>query len=187
MKVELIADGLSFPEGPVVMADGSVIVVEIAASRVSRCWAGHSGKARRETICEIRGGPNGAAIGPDSALYICNNGGMDHINMSSAHGPGAEGRIERLDLASGKAKWSAQTYRIFGLEPGTPVDHELFLSRIHPDDLPGVDGRLRGGAHHAFVVVLANDFIQCAAINGLGHIKQTARAQHTRHFVQCTV
>jgi len=107
MDVELIADGLGFPEGPVVMADGSVIVVEIAASRVSRvsrCWNGHSGEARRETICEIGGGPNGAAIGPDGALYICNNGGMDHVTMSSAHGPGAQGRIERLDLATGKVE-----------------------------------------------------------------------------------
>ncbi|NBU84563.1 MAG: gluconolactonase [Sphingomonadaceae bacterium] len=97
MTIELIANGLGFPEGPVVMADGSVIVVEIAASRVSRCWNG-----KRETICEIGGGPNGAAIGPDGALYICNNGGMDAKSMSSAYGPGAEGRIERINLATGK-------------------------------------------------------------------------------------
>jgi len=102
--MELIADGLGFPEGPVVMADGSVIVVEIAASRVSRCWGGHSGDARRETICEIGGGPNGAAIGPDGALYICNNGGMDLKVMQSAYGPGSEGRIERLDLGTGKVE-----------------------------------------------------------------------------------
>jgi gluconolactonase len=101
MGVELIADGLGFPEGPVVMADGSVIIVEIAARRVSRCWAGHAGTPKRETICDIGGGPNGAAIGPDGALYICNNGGMDAKTMSSAHGPGAGGRIERLNLATG--------------------------------------------------------------------------------------
>jgi gluconolactonase len=102
--MELIADGLGFPEGPVVMADGSVIVVEIAASRVSRCWPSHAGHSRRETICEIGGGPNGAALGADGALYICNNGGMNAKTMSSAYGPGAEGRIERLDLSTGKAE-----------------------------------------------------------------------------------
>lgn len=95
--VEIIAEGLAFPEGPVVMADGSVIVVEVGGGRITRCWDG-----RTETICEIGGGPNGAAIGPDGALYICNNGGMDHVRMVSAHGPGAEGRIERVDLATGK-------------------------------------------------------------------------------------
>lgn len=95
--MELVAEGLAFPEGPVIMADGSVIVVEIAAGRVTRCWNG-----RKEVVCEIGGGPNGAAIGPDGALWICNNGGMDSVRMESASGPGAEGRIERVDLATGR-------------------------------------------------------------------------------------
>ena len=95
--LEVVAEGLAFPEGPVIMADGSIIVVEIAGGRVTRCWGG-----RKESVCEIGGGPNGAAIGPDGALYICNNGGMDAVRLQSASGPGAEGRIERIDLATGK-------------------------------------------------------------------------------------
>ena len=88
--MEVIAEGLEFPEGPVVMADGSVIVVEIKGGRITRCWNGKS-----ETICAIGGGPNGAAIGPDGALWVCNNGGI------GATGPAAQGRIERVDLATG--------------------------------------------------------------------------------------
>jgi gluconolactonase len=95
--MEIVAEGLAFPEGPVVMRDGSVIVVEIAAGRITRCWNGRS-----EVICAIGGGPNGAAIGPDGALYVCNNGGMDSAKMESRSGPGAEGRIERVDLATGR-------------------------------------------------------------------------------------
>ena len=94
--MEVVAEGLAFPGGSVVMADGSVIVVEIAGGRITRCWDG-----RKEVICEIGGGPNGAAIGPDGALWIC-NGGMDSVRMESANGPGAEGRIERVDLATGR-------------------------------------------------------------------------------------
>ena len=89
--MEVIAEDLAFPEGPVVMADGSVIVVEIHAGRISRCWNGRS-----ETVCEIGGGPNGAAIGPDGALWVCNNGGIDPSL------PRTGGRIERVDLATGR-------------------------------------------------------------------------------------
>jgi gluconolactonase len=90
---EVIAEGLAFPEGPVVMADGSVIVVEIFSKRVTRCW----GDGRKETIAEPGGGPNGAAIGPDGALYVCNSGGMGHDGT-----PTEQGRIERVDLTTGK-------------------------------------------------------------------------------------
>lgn len=95
--MEIVAEGLAFPEGPVVMSDGSIIVVEIAAGRITRCWNG-----RQEVICEIGGGPNGAAIGPDGALWICNNGGMSAERMESLSGPGSGGRIERVNLETGK-------------------------------------------------------------------------------------
>jgi len=91
--MEVIAEGLAFPEGPVVMADGSCIVVEIHAGTVTRCWNG-----RKETVATPGGGPNGAAIGPDGALWLCNSGGMGKT------GPGSEGRIERVDLSTGKVE-----------------------------------------------------------------------------------
>lgn len=108
--LEVVAEGLAFPEGPVVMSDGSVIVVEIAGARISRCWNG-----RKETLCEIGGGPNGAAIGPDGALYVCNNGGMSAERMESLRGAGHEGRIERVDLATGKVE------RLYDACEGTPL------------------------------------------------------------------
>lgn len=95
-----IAADLAFPEGPVVLPDGSVLVVELAAGRITRCW----GEGRKETVAEPGGGPNGAAIGPDGALYVCNSGGIDLQKMCNATGPGAEGRIERIDLATGKVE-----------------------------------------------------------------------------------
>jgi gluconolactonase len=101
----LAAEGLAFPEGPVVMPDGSVIVVELAAGRITRCW----GDGRKETVARPGGGPNGAAIGPDGALYVCNSGGLDLVKMCNATGPGAEGRIERIDLATGKVERMYET------------------------------------------------------------------------------
>jgi gluconolactonase len=110
-KLEVIAEGLAFPEGPVVMADGSVIVVEIMGKKVTRCW----GDLRKETVSEPGGGPNGAAIGPDGGLYICNSGGHGQDGT-----PKEQGRIERIDLATGKAEWLYDSCD--GIALGAPND-----------------------------------------------------------------
>ena len=67
-----IASGLAFPEGPVMLPDGEMLVVEIAKGCVTRI----DGKGRKSIIATPCGGPNGAAFGPDGHLYICNNGGF---------------------------------------------------------------------------------------------------------------
>ena len=53
------------------MPDGSVVLVEMFGPRLTRVHPDGS----TETIAEIPGGPNGAAVGPDGAIYLCNNGG----------------------------------------------------------------------------------------------------------------
>jgi PAS domain S-box-containing protein len=40
----------------------------------------------------------------------------------------------KLDIGSGLLEWSAETYRIFGIEPGTPLDLGRFMACIDPDD-----------------------------------------------------
>lgn len=100
LKIETFAEGLAFPEGPVVMDDGSVIVTEVLGGKVTRCWGG----GRKEVVSHSGGGPNGLAIGADGALYLCNNGGLDIEKQGYASGPGSEGRIERIDIASGKVE-----------------------------------------------------------------------------------
>ena len=104
MTFETLASGLRFPEGPVAMPDGSVILVEIAAGRITRVRPDGS----TETVAEPGGGPNGLAIGPDGKLYCCNNGGFNYIDHPAGllipHGQAdaySGGRIERIDLATG--------------------------------------------------------------------------------------
>lgn len=65
------ASGLRFPEGPVAFDDGSLVVVEMFAERITRISADGS----TSTVAEVAGGPNGLAVGPDGSLYVCNNGG----------------------------------------------------------------------------------------------------------------
>ena len=61
--VRVMATGLRFPEGPVAMADGSVILGEIAGSAVTRV-APDGGKS---AIGSAAGGPNGLARGPSAS------------------------------------------------------------------------------------------------------------------------
>lgn len=39
-----------------------------------------------------------------------------------------------IDEPRGHIEWSAETYRIFGIAPGTPIDFADFMRRVHPDD-----------------------------------------------------
>ncbi|MGH3440915.1 MAG: SMP-30/gluconolactonase/LRE family protein, partial [Nitriliruptorales bacterium] len=102
-----LASGLRFPEGPVAMQDGSVVVVEIAAGKVTRIAPDGS----MATVAEPGGGPNGASIGPDGKLYVCNNGAaFDFVEVGGitlSHQPPTAhegGRIERIDLESGESE-----------------------------------------------------------------------------------
>ncbi|WP_302080774.1 PAS domain S-box protein [Salinibaculum rarum] len=44
-----------------------------------------------------------------------------------------------LDIDTNDLRWSDECYRIFGLEPGTPMSYERFLELVHPEDLEKVD------------------------------------------------
>ena len=85
-EVTVIAEGLQFPEGPVAMPDGSVILVEIAGGRLTRVHP----DGRKEVVAEVGGAPNGAALGPDGRMWLCNNGGTQ-----------ARGYIQAVDLNTG--------------------------------------------------------------------------------------
>ena len=45
----------------------------------------------------------------------------------------------RIDVQENKMVWSDETYRIFGIPAGTPVDYESFLNSVYPDDREFVD------------------------------------------------
>ena len=103
MEIRTLAEGLGFPEGPVALADGSVLLVEIFAGTLTRV----SPDGTKTIVARPGGGPNGAALGPDGKCYICNNGGFRWHAEGSHRRPLMQaddysgGRIERIDLETG--------------------------------------------------------------------------------------
>lgn len=103
-EVREVADGLFFPEGPVWLPDGSVLVTELGGACVTKV-APDGTKSR---LSDNGGSPNGLAIGPDGALYVANSGGWDFHDVMGLKIPSTDlpanhsgGRIERVDLATG--------------------------------------------------------------------------------------
>lgn len=104
--IDDFAADLAFPEGPVAFADGSVLVVEIRGQCLTRIAVDGS----RRVVASLPGGPNGAAIGPDGAIYVCNNGGFEfgHVEAYGINipvGPAATyagGSIQRVDAETGE-------------------------------------------------------------------------------------
>ena len=103
----IMAEGLRFPEGPIALPDGSVILVEIAAGKLTRV----APDGTKTTVATPGGGPNGIAMGP---------GGQDLLLQQrrlplarGARGAAARagvpadykgGRIEVIDPASGSVR-----------------------------------------------------------------------------------
>lgn len=110
IELEILADGLGFVEGPAMMDDGSLLFVEIDKQTLCRLDV----KGDVEVLAHLPGGPNGIAIGPDKAAFICNNGGAYSfmkikmngvtVNVPDPSGPKPSytgGSIQRYDLNTG--------------------------------------------------------------------------------------
>ena len=127
--MRVITDRLRFPEGPVALADGSVLVVEIAGRALTRV----APDGRLDIIAKLDGGPNGAAMGPDGWCYICNSGGWLYTEEANgwrrprgqADTPGwiervhvASGRVERLYERCGDLEFQAPNDLVFDARGG---------------------------------------------------------------------
>lgn len=102
LSTRVVASGLGFPEGPVVLPDGSVLVAEMARGRVSRVLSDGS----VELVAECGGCPNGLALDRDGAILVANAG---ETVWETRHGvlvPGAAARnytggsIQRIDATT---------------------------------------------------------------------------------------
>jgi gluconolactonase len=103
--MKVIAEDLWFPEGPVWLGDGSLLVVEIRRKTLTRVWL----DGRKKVVAELGGGPNGAAMGPDGHCYVVNNGGFAFKQRADGKWVTAgtpedyvSGRVERVNIETGR-------------------------------------------------------------------------------------
>ena len=98
-----VTRGLQFPEGPIAMDDGSVLVVEIEGGTLTRV----APDGAHTVAGQCGGGPNGAAVGPDGHVYVCNDGGLGFTTVDGIRQPfelaadNEGGSIQRVDLSTG--------------------------------------------------------------------------------------
>lgn len=104
MQFSTLTTGLKFPEGPVALPDGDVLVVELHGGRLTRVAA----DGTKTVVANLGGGPNGAAIGPDGRAYVANCGGMHAFDVGGYIYAGgtpedyAGGSIQAVDLETGE-------------------------------------------------------------------------------------
>jgi gluconolactonase len=148
----LVADGLGFVEGPVALLDGTLLVVDLRHSCV---WTiGRDGS--KHQLLKTPGGLNGAALGPDGRLYVCNNGGIDWADDPALNVPLGRsrsyigGRIQAIELQSGRIEDLYTSWR--GVPLRAPNDLVFdqrggFYFTDHASAFP--DMREHGGLYYA--------------------------------------
>ena len=70
-NIETLATGLGHPEGPDILPDGRIVMVETFTSKII-AWSSTRGI---HDYANCGGGPNACRLGSDGAVYITQNGG----------------------------------------------------------------------------------------------------------------
>jgi len=156
MDFTVITADLAFPEGPIALGDGTVIVVEIAGKKLTRVMP----DGAHQEIAQLDGGPNGAAMGPDNWCYVCNSGGWEYeiedgkhqvVGQSSNNGWIERvhidtGEVQRLYESAGETPLRAPNDIVFDQQGGFWfTDHGKTLGRTR--DISGIFYAAADGSH----------------------------------------
>ena len=139
-EFRVVVDGLGYPEGPIAMPDGSVVLTEVSAQTLT--WITPDG--RREVLASMGGSPNAVAAGPGGRLYICNSGGFQYVHLNVQGAPVAPGTPDAIcltldqpaDYTSGSIQWFDPATKAFGtVYDKFPSAGGTSLPLKGPDDL----------------------------------------------------
>jgi len=104
--IEIKARGLGFPEGPIALKTGEILICDLYGGTVLKVEGDRS-----SVFAQLGGSPNGLAMGADNWLYVANNGGAmrwkregEKLISEGFQETGFDTRIERINLYSGKVE-----------------------------------------------------------------------------------
>jgi gluconolactonase len=143
---ELLAEGLGWAEGPVVLPDGRICFVESYRSQVSVWQRGRGVSSYAYTA----GGPNSVVLGAGDRMYVCQNGGtvgpwraeeMSVPSIQVIEHEGGPARIIATELDGRRFNGPndlvfGQDGRLYFTDPGTyrPADPDpSYLFLLEPD------------------------------------------------------
>jgi gluconolactonase len=152
--VRALASGLEFPEGPIALPDGSIILVEMRRRTLTRV----APNGEVEIVAELGGGPNGAAMGPDGLIYVTNNGGPEWMSDGQGNSiplspaGGSQGSIQVVEPRTGTVRTLYD--RCDGRPIGSPNDlvfddHGGFWFTDFGTYRPGSSTANPGGVYYA--------------------------------------
>lgn len=117
----VVVEGLKYPEGPKVDANGVLSFVELAAGTVGRVIGG-----TRQVLADMGGSPNGAAFDAAGDLWVCNNGGHWGPNASTGFRAGPGGLCPpAIQVVHDDGTWSNLLTEIDGRPLASPNDIAL--------------------------------------------------------------
>jgi gluconolactonase len=114
--IETLAEGLGHPEGPDVLPDGRIVMVETYTGKIV-AWSAARG-IHDYALCG--GGPNACTLGSDGALYITQNGGTagawkaEVMGVPSIQKAWPDGRVEEVAAEVGGIPLQAPNDLTFG-------------------------------------------------------------------------
>jgi gluconolactonase len=114
--VETLAIGLGHPEGPDILPDGRIVLVETYTSKIV-AWSAERGV---HGYANCGGGPNACMLGSDGAVYITQNGGTvgawraKQMIAPSIQRAWADGSVEELFTEVNGVKLQAPNDLTFG-------------------------------------------------------------------------
>jgi gluconolactonase len=133
--LETIAQGFQFTEGPLELADGSLLFQDIKAERT---YVLPAGTTEAKVLREQTGAANGQTFGPDGWIYFCEQNGR-RVSRMKPDGSSAETVVEEFDgmrLNSPNDVVAHSNGRLYFTDPpyGAPPDRPLHFQGVYSLD-----------------------------------------------------